>query len=175
VGTTYRNSEYRLQLDPQAVPGERTWATPVQLRRASAEDVGLVAHLNAASFGDNVEHVQRWVARALDLESHRFFIASLVGEPIGCIRTNHDGTTMYITAFGVLPEFRGRGFGRQILLQIVDMLLREKWPTVRIEVATDNRKALDLYLSCGFKNMTTYGYYVQVLRLDERSLEVGGH
>src|SRR5262249_17877508 len=93
------------------------------------------------------------------LENHRFFIGSIAGEPIGNIRTNYYGTTIYITAFGVVPEWRGRGFGRQMLLRTIDRLIAEKWPQILIEVATDNRNALGLYLSCGFQELTTYGYY----------------
>jgi len=163
VGAAYRSSEYRLLLDPRAVPEKRDWPTPVQLRRGSADDVALVAHLIAASFGDVDEEVKGWVTQAMGLENHRFFIAGIDGQPIGCIRTNYYGTTIYITAFGVLPEQRGRGYGRQILLQIIDKLLQEKWPKILIEVATDNRHALGLYLTCGFQEMTTYGYYAQTI------------
>jgi ribosomal protein S18 acetylase RimI-like enzyme len=69
------------------------------------------------------------------------------------------GQTDDVTAFGVLPEYRGRGYGRQLLLDAVDVLLRESSDRVVIEVATDNERALGLYRSCGFKVASAYGFY----------------
>src|SRR5207248_3842355 len=114
------------------------------------EDVEQLAYLIATSFGDEEGAVRSWVARAMNLENHRFFVASRNGEPLGAIRTNYYGSDIYITAFGVLPEHRGRGYGRQILRQTVDLLVGERWPRILIEVDADNRNALGLYLSCGF-------------------------
>ena len=159
TGARYHSSEYRLVLDESAVPTERDWPTVVDLRQASSTDASLVVRLIAASFGDSEDYVSEWVARALTLENHRFYIACIGEEPIGTIRTNYYGASVYITAFGIIPEWRGRGFGRQVLLRTIDRLIAEKWPRILIEVETDNRNALGLYLSCGFKELTTYGYY----------------
>ncbi len=59
----------------------------------------------------------------------------------------------------VHPEHRRRGYGRQMLMDTVDMLLREGWERIIIEVATENRNALGLYESCGFRATRTYSYY----------------
>ncbi len=64
-----------------------------------------------------------------------------------------------ITAVGVLPAHRGRGYGRQMLADVVAMLLGEGWERITIEVATDNTNALRLYESCGFRVTTAYSYY----------------
>jgi ribosomal protein S18 acetylase RimI-like enzyme len=159
IGARYQNSEYRLVLDERSVPLDRAWPRAVELRPGTSADARLIAHLIATSFGDPEADVLEWVERALTLENHRFFIGSVDGVPIGNIRTNYYGTTIYVTAFGILPEHRGRGFGRQMLLRTVDRLLAEKWPRIAIEVETNNRNALGLYVSCGFKETTTYGYY----------------
>jgi ribosomal protein S18 acetylase RimI-like enzyme len=64
-----------------------------------------------------------------------------------------------INTFGVLPECRGRGFGRRILTATLHRLVGEGWRRVQIEVATENAAALHLYLSCGFRMQTTYDFY----------------
>ncbi len=38
-------------------------------------------------------------------------------------------------------------------------ILAGEQPRLRIEVQTDNRNALGLYQSVGFKEIVTYGYY----------------
>jgi ribosomal protein S18 acetylase RimI-like enzyme len=159
VGGQYHGSEYRLVLDEAAVPIGRAWPNPVELRQGMSADVEVIARIVAESFGDEAADIKPWVERTLPLENHRFFIGSVGGEPIGNIRTNSYGSVIYITTFGVLPEWRGRGFGRQMLLRTVDRLIAENWPKILIEVETNNRNALGLYLSCGFKEATTYGFY----------------
>ena len=57
------------------------------------------------------------------------------------------------------PSQQGRGYGRHILLQILAMLIAEGRQAIRIEVETDNRNALSLYLACGFVPEHTYSYY----------------
>jgi ribosomal protein S18 acetylase RimI-like enzyme len=46
-----------------------------------------------------------------------------------------------------------------MLADTIDLLLAEDWQQVLIEVETENRNALSLYQSCGFKEATTYGFY----------------
>lgn len=161
MGAAYRNSEYRLLLDPTLVPPRRDEATPVILRRGTVDDAELIARLIAQSFGDATEESHAWVLRTMSQGNHRYFVASVDGQPIGTIRTTFYDSTIYITGFGVLPPHRGRGYGRQILLQIVDLLVGERWPRVHIEVDADNRNALGLYLACGFKEVAVYGFYEQ--------------
>jgi len=56
-------------------------------------------------------------------------------------------------------DHQGKGYGRQILLDAVDLLLSLNLPRILIEVAVDNRNALGLYESCGFHITQEYGYY----------------
>jgi len=59
----------------------------------------------------------------------------------------------------VLPAYRGRGLGRELLSRTVETLLAANHGHIGQEVETDNRNALGLYVSCGFREVTTYGYY----------------
>ncbi len=93
------------------------------------------------------------------LEPDDTFIGTLNETPIGIIKTSVEGDAASIYAFGVLPAYRGRGFGRQILAQTVERLLAEHREPIAIEVETDNCNALGLYESCGFRATTTFGYY----------------
>lgn len=81
---------------------------------------------------------------------------------IGALRTVSFGEQIDIATFGVLPSYRGRGYGRQMLLAIVDLLLEEHWPDIALDVETRNANALGLYESCGFRKIRTCDYY-QVL------------
>jgi ribosomal protein S18 acetylase RimI-like enzyme len=159
VEARYFSSEYRMKLDPASIDRSRSRHDGLYLRLAGPEDTELLVNLLAAAFGDPVPAVRRGVERGLSQANQRYYIAELRGEPLGTLRVSQHDPSVYITAFGVLPEHQGRGYGRQMLLDTIDMLLGESREDIRIEVETENRNALSLYHSCGFKETTTYGYY----------------
>jgi ribosomal protein S18 acetylase RimI-like enzyme len=158
VGARYRFSEYRLEL--VRVPEARPWPAPLHLRPATPEDAATVARVGAAAFGDpDAAARARGVAAGMREPHHRYTLAELEGRPIGTIRVSAYDGTVYLTAFGVLPELQGQGFGRQILTRTVRDLAAAGWSPIRIEVETENRNALGLYRSCGFREIAGYAYY----------------
>ena len=159
LGLEYRFSEYSMRLDPSSVGRLRGRKVALRLRRAGLEDAEVIARITAAAFDDPVEMVRRNVERGLNAPNQRYFVAEMEGEPIGTLRVGEHEPTVYVTAFGVLPGLQGRGYGRQMLSDIVAMLVNEGRNDIRIEVETNNRNALSLYESCGFKVTSTYGYY----------------
>ena len=163
VGGVYQSSEYRLELARDRVPAPRLWDPIVDLRQVGPTDAGLLGQLMADSFGNSLDETTAWIQRDLAKPNHRFDIASIDGTPVGQIRTNYYGDVIYVTAFGVLPAHRGRGHGRQILEATVRRLVADKWPTIRIEVATNNVNALGLYQSTGFVLKTAFGYFQQAI------------
>jgi GNAT superfamily N-acetyltransferase len=158
IGAQYRFSEYGMKLEAVAVNMPQPIQSPLVMERAEVKDVNVLAHLTAVSFNDSEEKVRRRMAERIQESTHRFYIAKLNGEPIGSLGVVTFEAT-YIIAFGVLPEHRGRGYGRQMLAWTVGTLLSQKHRDIFIEVVTDNQNALSLYRSCGFKEITTYGYY----------------
>ncbi|MDQ2903134.1 MAG: GNAT family N-acetyltransferase [Chloroflexota bacterium] len=157
---TYRFSEHRMVLDPSCIerpqlPQEQQ----VQFRRAAVAEVPILTHLVSHAFDDPEEETARWIAEDIQTDNERFYIGLLEGQPIGALRTVSFGAQIDIATFGVLQPYRGRGYGRQMLLAIVDLLLEEHWPTVALDVETKNANALGLYESCGFRTSRTYDYY----------------
>jgi ribosomal protein S18 acetylase RimI-like enzyme len=159
VGARYRSSEYRLELDPTAIDRSRPRQAALLLRPVGVEAAATLTRLLAAAFGDSEDEAREGVERRLSEPNRRHYLAMLDGEPIGTLRLGTYGDFADVTGFGVLPEFQGRGYGRQMLLDAVETLLAEGWKRVLIEVATDNERALGLYRSCGFEVASAYGFY----------------
>jgi ribosomal protein S18 acetylase RimI-like enzyme len=159
VGGRYRSAEYRLELDPAAVDRSRPRHAALRLSPAGAADVEVLVRLLAAAFGAPEESAREQTERMRQDPTRRHYLAVIGAEPVGLLRIGVYKDYADITAFGVLPEHRGRGHGRQMLLDAVDLLLGEGHQRIIIEVATDNVGALGLYQSCGFKVATTYGFY----------------
>ena len=159
TGSQYEFSEYRMKLDDHRPMKEVSRQSEIKLRQAGPEDAKLLTHLTAQSFGDPEEgHLERYT-RDLLKASHRFYIAVLDDQEIGSIGTVSLDDRVYVVAFGVLPEYRRKSLGSQMLSQTVKKLIEEGHGEVLIEVVTNNRNALSLYRRCGFKEQSEYRYY----------------
>jgi ribosomal protein S18 acetylase RimI-like enzyme len=152
----YRHSEYRMRLEGK--PSKPT-ESAISLRQAGETDVNSLAHLLAESFQDPIETHSERLKRDIGSPTHRFYIASLAGEQMGCIGVVAENRRAYVIAFGLPAEYRDHGYGRQILTQTVNDLVSENWEDILIEVEANNRAALSLYKSCGFTETTSYNYY----------------
>jgi ribosomal protein S18 acetylase RimI-like enzyme len=70
-----------------------------------------------------------------------------------------EGGTGGIYGLGVLPEHRGKGYGRAVLVQAVEKLKEAKAIEIMLQVAAQNATALNLYKSCGFQETSVMDYY----------------
>ncbi|GLV59749.1 acetyltransferase [Dictyobacter sp. S3.2.2.5] len=156
----YRFSEHRMVLDPTSIKRPQlSQGQQVQLRRAEGTDVPILAHLVSQAFDSSEEEMENWITESISADNQRFYIGLLDGLPIGSLRTVSFGDLTDIVTFGVLPLYRGQGYGRQMLVAIVDLLLEEQWPGIALDVETKNANALGLYESCGFRKIRTCDYY----------------
>ncbi len=108
--------------------------------------------------------VQEAAGAALSADEGRnnpleIYVSVLGGKNIGMLRLNWENDDLMIYGFGILPEFRGKGYGRATLATAVNLSLSRKPAHVGLEVDCVNDTALSLYKSCGFNTIATYDYY----------------
>lgn len=160
VGAEYDSSEHHMRLEDFQERG--TFPERLQLVRAMREDAGIIARITAASFGDTEERIKPHIAKDMLAPNREYYIAKLGEEPVGSFNLYLTSSTTGIYAFGVPPQYRRRGFGRQMLELIIKQLRVDKarsQKAITLEVDTNNTSAIALYQSCGFRPVTTYGYY----------------
>ncbi len=189
TGAAYDFSEHKMVLEDFKV-GTRSISSPtdhITLRKAGSEDVETLALISAASFGHSVEGTKRHILENMQMPRVQYylgmlgnadpFLADVTGgerneEAVGCLNLFEAEMEYGIYAFAILPRYRGRGFGRQMLEQIIkkvharnadpflaDVSRGERSLGIALEVETQNEIAIGLYRSCGFVEVTTYGYY----------------
>lgn len=159
VGAQYQSAEYHMELDPTAIDRSRSRPAGFQLQPVGPEAIDLLIWLQATSSDTEEEQIRQRVTQSFQDPTRQYLIGYLDQEPIGLLRLGRYDTVADITAFRVLPAYRGQGYGRQMLLEAIDRLLAEAWPQIAIDVATDNKNALGLYQSCGFQVTQTCGFY----------------
>ena len=130
----------------------------VHTRKASAGDFEALVSILATDLGD-VERAKRFVTRFFQENKRPFYLGTLGEEPIGCLNLDETEKEIGIYGFVVRPEYRGRGYGRQILEDVIRTIRTQSPKSIMLDVETDNTNAIGLYLSCGFEIRTTYDYY----------------
>jgi ribosomal protein S18 acetylase RimI-like enzyme len=133
----------------------------ITLRLATVADVDDVGRILAAGFGEDRSDV------VIDNSaSERTLVIERTGVSVGTLRITRDGQTAGIYGLAVDPSHQGLGIGRDVLNRVCRQLRDEGAERVTLEVAVDNDRALELYLSVGFEREATEDYY---------SLSLGAH
>jgi len=157
----YRNAEYCMLLSTLQHPASRR--ENLILRPAAADDFEFLVACSSRAFGDP-EDVTRNLLRQTDTPNRTSYVALVDGIPVGMIRVMRSSETgCSIHGFSVLPEHQGKGYGRQILADTVQLELDAGRTRIDLDVETENDNALGLYKSCGFEVTSSYGYYVKPL------------
>lgn len=170
-GATLTFSEYRMALG--RLRATRRQHRTLMVARGGLGDTAAIAHIVALAFGDAEPLVLARTEHDLPDPNQRFYVARLAGVPVASLKVypfEQDAAGIY--AFGVLPEYRGRGIGRQTLTEVCRQLQAEGRTRIALEVETTNATAHALYRACGFVERTTYGYYALEL---PRAAEVAVH
>ena len=164
AGGRHSFSENRMEVAAKSPEqASHTSARTLDVREAGPEEAQDLARVIAVSFGQSDDHMAEEIVRDMTVEGDRYFLARLGNEPheaVGAFKIFTDKPKAYIYAFGVLPEYRRRGYGREILEDTLSRLFAEGWTAVGLEVDADNTPAQALYRSVGFHDVTVYGYYV---------------
>lgn len=157
TGAELAYSEHEMWLGTFNERGRRT--PGLSMRRADAQDIDTIVSFLATDSG-NVEGVKSWVTELMGKpDKFWFYLATLNGQPLGTVRLDFMEEVTGIYAFEVRMGYRGLGYGREMLEQLIHIAREASPKPVMLDVQTDNTNAVGLYLSCGFEVKTTYDYY----------------
>jgi ribosomal protein S18 acetylase RimI-like enzyme len=157
IGARYEMSEQKMRRDPQPLP--ELPDSSIRFQRAALEDADVIAQIIADDSGMDALYFRQIVVRGIETGARHFYVAKAEGATIGTINVDVIDGEPYIYGFVVRPEYRGRGYGKQILARtIAEMAAAHPGPIV-LEVETGNDPALGLYHTFGFVVAHVYDYY----------------
>jgi ribosomal protein S18 acetylase RimI-like enzyme len=151
-GAELEHSEHFLVLG--ATPTADPTDPRVAVRAATAADTAAVGRILAAAFGDEPTGLA-----IKDEDPERTLVIDRDGAAVGTVRLTREGTTGSVYGFAVDPALQGQGIGRDVLTRVCRTLRDEGAERVTLEVASDNDRALELYLSVGFSREATEDYF----------------
>jgi ribosomal protein S18 acetylase RimI-like enzyme len=156
-GGTLDHSEHALRLLGQ--PSDVRVDPLVTIRAAAFRDLPAVHELLNLGFG--------WPPSAPDDPGNdrpasvdpNILVVEREGALIGTVRLIYEGDNAGVYGFVIHPDHQGRGIGRDVLHRLCLRARAGGAKSVNLEVATDNDRALNLYTSLGFTQVTTEDYY----------------
>lgn len=164
VGAKHDFSEHKMLL--RSFHDSNFFDDHLAVQIANMSDLDALALIIAEGWKRPENEVRESVAFNLQEPNCTVYIARFggnrlsCGEPIGCLRIYDFDHEIGIYGFVVRPDYRGYGYGRQMLEEVIRGIQSRRRKPIMLEVDTDNTVALNLYRSCGFEVARTYGYYV---------------
>lgn len=154
IGAAYAFSEYEMKLNGNYATKE---GKNITLRKALNCDAEEIARQNNIYFGDT----SRTVIMPEDEEKRGriTYMIELDSKVIGKIRIDFSTDEGFISGFGILPEYRSKGYGRETIKAALHILDINNIHNAALEVAAQNKNALNLYKSCGFVEQSVMDYY----------------
>jgi len=157
TGASYAQSEYEMFLRNIALQNSKS--KEVVLRKATNNDGKEIAWQN--SIYSNIEFKEENIP--MPEEEEKFgtvnCLAEIDNKIIGKVQLEINDEAGGIYGLGVLPEYRSKGYGRQILSLAIEKLKETNCKDIMLQVAVKNKNALNLYKSCGFEETSTMDYY----------------
>ncbi len=151
LGCDYDHSEYDMNLD-MGIKHELN--TNLVFRKVTDIDKSKLSKENFEFFyEDEFNH-------NTDSTSQGTYVIENDGVIIGKSRLEVIDNIGGIYGLEVIPEYRGKGYGRELLLLSIKKLKELNVNSITLQVETNNKNALNLYKSCGFKENYTMDYYI---------------
>lgn len=182
TGAQYKHSEYEMYLKKDNLESLKGQLAGITFRKATNLDAREIARQNAIYFNNEFRDSQN-TANDNELESISvkaetirpnedmilpdeeekrgmiIYLAEKDQQSIGKVHLQLTSRIGGIYGLGVIPEHRGKGFGRTILMMAIEKLKETNANEVMLQVAAENSNALELYKSCGFVETSTMDYY----------------
>lgn len=159
TGASYKTSEFRMKLfeKPETDSLQFTLNPDITLKTADKSDLKEIARQNALHFNTTEESEALLLDEAMLQEG--MYMVQLNGETIGKINVEYDENSAFIYGFGILPEYRRKGYGKAAF-QALLYIIKGKGPLdILLDVESKNRNALNLYKTFGFEEMSVMNYY----------------
>jgi ribosomal protein S18 acetylase RimI-like enzyme len=138
----------------------------VSLRKAANADAREVARQNAIYFevrrdreSEEADFEHTILPEEEEKRGMTIYIAEKDRQIIGKVHLQLIHCIGGIYGLGILPEYRGRGLGRALLLEAIEKLKDANADKIMLQVEAKNAKALGLYKSCGFRETSVMDYY----------------
>lgn len=155
VSNIYDHSEYEMFIKKDFV--QEKVLSHVELRNATINDAKEISWQNSIYFG--IEYNGEVFSMPEEGEESFIYLAVVNNIIVGKVHLEINKGIGGVYGLGVLPEYRSKGCGRQILIMAIEKLKEKNSNKIMLQVEIKNKNALNLYKSCGFEETSIMDYY----------------
>ncbi|ODA39879.1 GNAT family N-acetyltransferase [Desulfosporosinus sp. BG] len=123
------------------------------------KDLNQLIDISMKIFNDGYEDSKSIIENCLQSETRELYLAVLNDEIVGMSSINQERDEALIFGLGIVPEYRGKGYGKELLHLIIDRLWQTGKTELMLDVNSDNAHALELYKKSGFQIEVAFEYY----------------
>lgn len=157
VGARYSFSEYRMVLGEKVPFAKRH--TGLTLEFVEPGDAEFYVKCMNACFGLSEEETRQSFIQSMMSINRQLYTVRLNQQPIGSICAVIGGSAVTLHELCIMPEYRGRGYGREVMGETVHKLLADEYPNIEFQMRCHNHQSRGLYETCGFEVAAVYDYY----------------
>ena len=150
----YSFSEYRMKANNKI---HNEVAKNIVLRKATNEDGKEIVKQNEIYFGQPLEY--ECFPEEEEKVGQITYMVELKNKIIGKITISFGDGPAFISGVGILPQYRGRGYGKETLKEALRLIKERGINEVELDVECKNDTALSLYKECGFQEQSSMNYY----------------
>lgn len=151
IGSRYEFCEYRMSMSNNKLADDDH---TIELRKAEKSDIEEIRKQDNIYFNDNENDVDE------DDDSYELtYIIEKENVSVGKIRVEYIDDKAFIYGFGILPDFRRKGYGKSAFHKMLQLIYNNGITNVELDVDSNNMTALNLYKSFGFKEISVMNYY----------------
>ena len=159
IGAAYHHTEYEMILSDKIFENIKRNSLRLTLKDAVQEDAAEIYRQNSIYFGEDPGRKD-----SLDIEEERkrgflIYKASIEDTVVGKVNLHIANGEGGIYGLGILPEYRGKGLGRELLIRSVEKQKELGASYIFLQVDAENDTALGLYKASGFETSYSMGYY----------------
>ncbi len=159
VGGVLSFSEYRMELLASEYAardkGLDNGISQVVLVEAQPGDINLLHECDKVFFGDEENEAEAEYISSID---HSYLIKK-DDITIGKIKIDFSEDAGFIYGFGVLPDYRGLGYGKAAIGEALKEIFSRGIEKAALDVAAANDRALYIYTGNGFRQISVMRYY----------------
>lgn len=155
----YEFTEYSMEYSWESTNLDKTRDFDIRLEEASKDDFHKLVQLSQEIFCETKEEATEFISRALDSKNRIQYKGIYNGEIIALGGVYLEDDEGIIFGIGILPEYRGKGLGKQLVQQLVKNLKLKHKGDILIEVDSNNEVAFSIYKEVGFQVEVAFDYY----------------
>ncbi len=163
MDTELKEIEYMMELDrdhfKEYINSKRKKEYQIKMEYGSMDQLNDISLISCSVYGEDNHKSSDFVSQTIKSDNKEQMIGVKNGKILGVCTFGTEDDFVIISGMGIDPVFQGKGYGRELLDQVLLSAVKKYKCSIKLEVSSINNKALNLYKSVGFIQNESYGYY----------------